>query len=277
MLQKVGTHTDACVGNGNDGGDLTPVRFRNHIGREGNGATVGGKFDGVAQDVQHDLPEPEGVRQNVRVGGVTVFRELKLSALQISPGNCQHVVDDDPQIHGFRIKGNFSAFNAADVQHIVDETQQMFRAAADFFQRNRHLRVVVLLFRDVGVADDGVHGRADVMGHIVQEGGLGHIGLLGILQGQGQLQLMILIPEHLLGHVVVVASENKALSLHFLGGAAAAYILGAEGRMIPQVGVFGLDAAEHSGDRCLYGGQRVGGDARMPRLVDRFFIGHILR
>ena len=58
------------------------------------------------------------------------------------------------------------ALDPADIQHIIDEGQQMLRAVADFFQTALDFRFRLLLKGDIGKADDGVHGRPDIMGHI---------------------------------------------------------------------------------------------------------------
>ena len=56
------------------------------------------------------------------------------------------------------------------------------------------LGVRQFLPHQVRVAQNGVHGRADVMGHIQQEGGLGLVGLFRRLIGDLQLLAFQLLP-----------------------------------------------------------------------------------
>ena len=54
--------------------------------------------------------------------------------------------------------------------------------------------VIEMHRRQRGEADDGVHGRANIMGHAVEEGGLGFVGMLGSLQSNACLAFGLLGP-----------------------------------------------------------------------------------
>ena len=71
---------------------------------------------------------------------------------------------------------DITAFNAADVQHIIDQCQQMLRTVTDLIKTGSDLGIGILFQRNVGKADDGIHGCPDVVGHIVQEGAFCGIG-----------------------------------------------------------------------------------------------------
>ena len=52
----------------------------------------------------------------------------------------------------------------------------MLRTVTDLIQTGFDLGLGILFQRNVGKADDGIHGCPDVVGHIVQEGALCGIG-----------------------------------------------------------------------------------------------------
>ena len=66
---------------------------------------------------------------------------------------------------------NLSAFNAAHIQNIIDQRKQMVAGGKNLPQIIPHpLRVVDVAQRQCGKADNGIHGGADVVGHIGKEG-----------------------------------------------------------------------------------------------------------
>ena len=98
------------------------------------------------------------------------------------------IVEHIRQVDLLLLQLNFAAFNAAHVQHIVDEAQQVVAGGENFCQIVLHLLGAAHIGDGQGgEADDGVHGGADVVGHIAQEGGLGLIGAAG--GGHGILQI----------------------------------------------------------------------------------------
>ena len=106
---------------------------------------------------------------------------------------------------------HLAALNAAHVQHVVNEAEQVVAGGGDLGQVVLDLLGVV----DVGggqggEADDGVHGGADVVGHVVQEGGLGPVGVLGGNQGVLEIQpLLLQLDGHGLGVVHVQEQPHK--------------------------------------------------------------------
>ena len=91
---------------------------------------------------------------------------------------------------------NPAALNAADVQHVVDQRQQMLRAVADLVKTGPDFGPGILLERNVCKPDDGVHGGTDVMGHVVQEGALCGIGRLRLHAKAVQLLVGLLLHSH---------------------------------------------------------------------------------
>ena len=123
--------------------------------------------------------------------------------------NIQHGVGHLRDINGGRGHFRFSAFDAADVQHVVDQGQQMLGAFTDFFKTVLNLRLGLLLQGDIGKTDDGVHGRPDIVGHIIQEGGLGAACVLGFCQCVLQRLLPFLFCQNL--SIVIAQARNKPI------------------------------------------------------------------
>ena len=162
---------------------------------EGDGAAVRGEFHGIAQNVHQHLPDAHGIGQDeafLRL--LQVGAEGDIPVGQEAAGDARHGVRHLPDVHGQRGEADLAAFDAADVQHVVDKGQQMLGAFADLFQAVPDCRLGLLLQGDVGKADDGVHGGADVVGHIVEEGGFCPVGVLGGVYRVRQLLIDPLVP-----------------------------------------------------------------------------------
>ena len=98
------------------------------------------------------------------------------------------------------VQRGFSALDAGQVQHIVDEVQQVIAGDLDIVHTvPEGVFVFPALFQHVCKADDGVHRGADVVGHVEQEGGLRPVGGLGPAAGvlqrplHGQLVFPLLV------------------------------------------------------------------------------------
>ena len=88
---------------------------------------------------------------------------------------------------------NFSAFNAAHIQHIVDEGEQMVAGCKGLAKIILHpVCIVNIAERQRGKADDGVHGGADIVGHIGKEGTLGAVRALCFFHGDLQFCIQFL-------------------------------------------------------------------------------------
>ena len=74
------------------------------------------------------------------------------------------------QVHCLFLDLYLSALNAAHIQHIVDEGEQVLAGSGDLFQVVQHLFLIINMGRrQRGEADDGVHRGADVVAHVEQE------------------------------------------------------------------------------------------------------------
>ena len=154
------------------------------------------------------------------------------------------------------VDGHLAAFDAAHVEHVVDQRQQVLARDRDPVQVVAHpLGVVRMACRQRREAHDGVHGRADVVAHVVEERGLGVVGVLGGLERLGERLLLLPVLAHDVGHVGVVAAQHLPVLLADVGHAAAAHVDDAALGVPPAVGVLGKPPLQHLGDAALHRGQ----------------------
>ena len=84
-----------------------------------------------------------------------------------------------------------AAFDARHVQHVVDNRQQKISRLLHPLHIAKQLFVLDFRLQHLGVAQQRVHRRADIMRHVRQEVGLGHAGALCLLQRLLELLLAL--------------------------------------------------------------------------------------
>ena len=197
FLELLG-HADAVVADGEMNPDevLSPVRGLLVHGYV-NPPAVGGELHGVAQNIQQNLIEPHAVAAHIFRGNV-MNGHIEMLALcpDLGLDDADDAVQHLPQGDLVHAEGQLSALDLGHVQHVVDKPQQMPAGEGDLFQAVLHLLAVVDVGRGDGRhAHDGVHGRADVVGHVGEEFALGLVGPDGLLPRL--VQLLHLLPGHL--------------------------------------------------------------------------------
>ena len=86
------------------------------------------------------------------------------------------------EIEGFQVELHLSRLNLGQIQHVVNQTQQMAGGAEDLPQIVGDSAVAVIagvLDEHLTVTDDGVHRRAEFVAHFREKRTLRLIGLLG--------------------------------------------------------------------------------------------------
>ena len=98
--------------------------------------TAGGReFHGVGQDVQQDLVEPHGVGNDLLIHNIDGIDEQgQPLGNDVRLNDVPDVMHQIRQIHRLCLQGDPTAFDAAHIQHIVDEGQQMLAGGGDLFQ-----------------------------------------------------------------------------------------------------------------------------------------------
>ena len=122
-----------------------------------------------------------------------------------------HVVQDLGDVHAQAFELQLAGLDLGEVQHVVDDAQQVLAGPLDLVQVVALGVVVRDVERQVGEPDDGVHRRADLMAHVGQKGrfetGGGFGRLLGFAQGldRGPLDADVLHDaQHPLGGILRV-------------------------------------------------------------------------
>ena len=139
------------------------------------------ELGGIAQQVENDLPDLILVGVDDGQAFIHLFFEHHAGSEQRLGGvGAQIDQGADPEIGGQHIHA--AGFDLGDVQHGVDQVEQVLGADQDLVQ------VLGLLLGqhafgfaadDAGEADDGVERRAQLVAHVGQEGALGLVGLFG--------------------------------------------------------------------------------------------------
>ena len=205
MLHKVRRHADAVVLHQEYIIAVAPVEGGLLGDAEVHRPSGWGILHGVAQQVDEDLAQLQGVCDDVLVGHVEgVDEQLQPLGLHLGLDDIDQIVGQLGDVAGLILDLDLAALNAAHVQDVVDEAEQVVAGGEDLLEAVLDLLPVVdVADCDGGKADDGVHGGADVVGHIGQEGGLGPVGVLGLhqrlLEGLGLLPLLLDLGGDILG------------------------------------------------------------------------------
>ena len=157
-------------------------------------AACGSELDGVGQNVQQDLVQPQRVGDDIlvfHIHGINEKRQPFCRNIGLDDG--AHIVDEIRQMHRFFFNFYFSALDAAHIQHIIDEGKQVLAGGRDLFQVVQHLFLMINMGRSQrGEANDGIHGGADIVAHIEQELPLGTVCRPLVLERDLQLAFLFL-------------------------------------------------------------------------------------
>lgn len=107
-----------------------------------------------------------------------------------------HAVEDRAQIRRHEFQLDLTALDPAHLQDVIDEREQVAARIVDLAKEAAHLLRRVFLHRQIRVADDRVHRRPDVVGHIEEELALRQRALHGA--DLVPLELLILLPHDVL-------------------------------------------------------------------------------
>ena len=200
MGQILLAHADAVVLNRKGIAARLRLLSRQFFHRHRNLSALGRILDGVADDIQQDLPHFGAVAHNI---GMFDLRMVGAGQLFLPDRGLEDVrerLHQRAQVAGFFFQHSLAALDAGHFQHIVDEREQKCAGRAYLLGVIQHLVLLVdVLFQKLRKADDGVHRGADVMAHIEQEAGLCLVGCPGLLRrlfkGRFMLQVL-LVPVH---------------------------------------------------------------------------------
>ena len=143
-----------------------------------------GELDGVANEVEEDLPETAGVGADARGDvGVEVDDELDALLDGLLGEEVHDAFDDGVEVELLGEDLDLGGLDLGEVEDVLDDAHEGFAGGAD------GLNHFLLVGGEVGVeeerrhADDPVHGGPDLVAHGGEELGFGAVGGLGLFLG----------------------------------------------------------------------------------------------
>ena len=104
--------------------------------------------------------------------------------------------------------------NLGEIEDVIDDAEERRAGVVDFAHVVPLLGIKGRLEGEVREADDGVHGRADLVAHVGQERALGLGGVVGFLHGQTELGLKPFELGNVLSHAVYVGRFSVGILHH---------------------------------------------------------------
>jgi hypothetical protein len=202
-----------------------------------------GELHGVAQQVDQHLLQAQRialqqhtVAEQARV--VEPAKQLQALLLRALTHQAQRACRQFVDPEGRGLQRHAARLDLAEVEDVVDELQQVLRGAQALVQVVALQRLQFGGQRELGHAHDGVHGGADLVAHVRQEGRLGARGGLGLVARQGHLGLRRVAAKQVLadglGHVPQGGGEGGELG-DLPGGGVTARLVAASGIVVGQL------------------------------------------
>ena len=160
-----------------------------------------GELDGVSHQIDENLAEPRRIGAN-RLGDQAAVLDFQQEVFRGRPGPHQggHLAHQAARRTLELFDGHLAGLDLRDVEDVVDDAQQMVAVPLDRMEKLLAFGLADVHLQDqVGVAENGGHGRADFVAHVGQELALcpagGFRGFLGDLEfgraiGDAVLQLV---------------------------------------------------------------------------------------
>ena len=122
MRSEFFTHADAGIRNTVSEYDIVRGSSGFTEGFKSNASTIMGEFYGIAYDIDQDLTKPYFVSQHIMgFRFIPVYDKLQITVDSKAVGDIQYRVCNGSNIDRFRIIGDISTLDTADVQYIIDQ------------------------------------------------------------------------------------------------------------------------------------------------------------
>src|SRR6185312_1177216 len=171
-------HADAGIGDADDDGFALVARI------ERDAAAGLGEFHRIGQKIEQYLAQlrrfARDQHQILRLGEI----EHQAAARALVAHHAGAIGHDVAHVDGFVIDGELAGLAFRQVQHAVDDGEQVAAALQNVGDVGGVILVVELAeqlaLHDLGEADDGVERRAQLVAHVGDEARLGAAGLFGL-------------------------------------------------------------------------------------------------
>ncbi len=169
------TQADACIPHFEfQDGDLLvlpdPMNGYHHL-------TGLGELDGIAYQIDEDLAQAQGIAQQL-VGhiGIDAEPECQLLGSGLGPQKPVQIAQHVRETEFEPLQIELARFDLGEIEDVVDDAQQGAGRTVDPLEIVTLAVVQVRVQNQVRHADDGVHGGADLVAHVGQEGALRLVG-----------------------------------------------------------------------------------------------------
>ena len=193
VLLKLLRHPDAIIGNRDH--RIAPALFftgllRNIAADRAAGSRV---FDCIADKVCTDLGQVRNIHIDIRMQQMCCHRKRLPLAVCLIPEHGNAITEILLDIRNRILHFRLIVLDPGKIQNIVQQHQQVLSAHLNVLHVIFQLcRVVRMPGGKVCVTDNGVHGCADIMRHIEQEGGFGAVRALRFFHGNLQFCIQLL-------------------------------------------------------------------------------------
>ena len=108
-----------------------------------------------------------GIHIQIGIGRMLLHCHGLVLALQLRLHHDDTGLKDAAGLHRRLLQRHLAALDAGELQHVVNDGEHFLAADLNVLQvALQPLRLLPVLLRQIGIADDGVHGGADIVGHI---------------------------------------------------------------------------------------------------------------
>ena len=163
-------------------------------------------LDGIAEQVEQNLTQPHGIGHHEQVGHFAAHRDA--ARVELRSEQRQRAGHQRGKRHGLQIDPQLAALQARQIEHIVDQAEQMLAGRTDVFEPAPalHRSGIGCLFvgqQQLRKSQHGVQWRAQLMAHAGQK------AALGLALAQRHLAFVArLLRCALVGHVPVHADAS---------------------------------------------------------------------
>ena len=157
-------------------------------------AALGSKLEGIAQQVGKDLIEPERIPQiQARHIQRQLHSQCQLLLIGLEAHHPHQLPHKFKQIQLPLFQFQLVGLYLGKIENVVEDPQKRRRRLMHLVEIVTLTTIKLCLQHQPGHAQNGIHRRADLMGHIGQKLGLGPGGRFGQLFGMGHLSLHLLV------------------------------------------------------------------------------------
>ena len=142
---------------------------------------VAGELDGIARQVHQDLFDAQAVAHQGPVKDGALDSPVKVLGLGQGGHEGAHLLEEVVEDEGLGVDAQGPGLDAGEIEDVVEDAQQTVARGTDALQHVTLADAPGLALQQLGHAEDGIEGGANLMAHVGQEGGLGAVGGLGPL------------------------------------------------------------------------------------------------